>query len=99
MTLEQTRKIVSIFSLAGVKFEGAIDQVVSLWYDCLEDVEFKFALHATKRLLKKETELFANGLIAKVRIESKYLKEMYEIDKNLIEDKKNDNGRIGNGNR
>lgn len=98
MTLEQTKKIVSIFSLAGVKFDGAIDQVVSLWYDCLEDIEFKFALHATKRLLKKETELFANGLIAKVRLEAKYLKEMYEIDKTLIEGK-NGNGRIGNGNR
>ena len=78
--------------MAGVKFEGATNEIVSLWYECLEDIEFKFALFASKRIIKKETELFANGLIAKVRIEAKYLKEMYQIDKNLVEGKY-DNGR------
>lgn len=99
MTKEETSKVLALFSVAGVKFDGDKEAILNLWSKCLEDIELEYALKATERIIKKETELFANGLIAKVRIESKYLKEMYEIDKNLIEDKKNDNGRIGNGNR
>ena len=98
MTKEETSKVLALFSVAGVKFDGDKEAILNLWYKCLQDIDLFFALKATERIIKKETELFANGLIAKVRLEAKYLKEMYEIDKNLIEGK-NGNGRIGNGDR
>jgi len=98
MTREETSKILALFSVAGVKFDGDKEAILNLWSSCLADIDIFFAMKGVERIIKRETELFANGLIAKVRIEAKYLKEMYEIDKNLLEDKKNDNGRIGNGN-
>lgn len=88
MTLEETNKIVAIFVLSGVKFDGPKKEVVALWYECLKDLDFKFALKATRRLIKTETEMFANGLIAKVRQEAKFIKESEEIQKQNELDRK-----------
>lgn len=88
MTLEETSKIVAIFTLSGVKFDGPKKEIVTLWYECLKDLEFKFVLKGAKRLIKSETELFANGLIAKVRQEAKFIKENEEIQKQNELDRK-----------
>lgn len=98
MTKEETSKVLALFSVAGVKFDGDKEAILNLWSKCLEDIELEYALKATERIIKKETELFANGLIAKVRNEAKFIKEIMQVNKNLIEDK-NAIGRIGNGNR
>lgn len=99
MTKEETSKVLALFSVAGVKFDGDKEAILNLWASCLSDIDLFFALKGAERIIKRETELFANGLIAKVRNEAKFVKEIYAIDKNLIEGNKNDNGRIGNGNR
>lgn len=98
MTKQETSKILALFSVAGVKFEGDKEAILNLWASCLSDIELKYALKGVERIIKRETELFANGLIAKVRNEAKFVKEMYEIDKNLLEDK-NDIRRIGSSNK
>ena len=98
MTKEETSRILALFNIAGVKFEGDKKAILNLWSQCLEDIEFKFALKAAERIIKKETELFANGLIAKVRNEAKYLKEIYEIEQNKLEGK-NDIRRLGSSNQ
>lgn len=97
MTKEETSKVLALFSIAGVKFEGDKNQILALWSECLEDMDAPFVFKAVKDLIKKEKDLFANGLIAKVRDRAKLLKEFEEIDRqfkkletkeNLIEDKK-----------
>lgn len=98
MTKQETSKILALFSVAGVKFEGDKEAILNLWSSCLKDVDLEFALKAAERIIKKETELFANGLIAKVRNEAKYLKEIYEIEQNKLEGK-NDIRRIGSSNQ
>lgn len=88
MTKEETSKILALFSIAGVKFEGDKRAILNLWSSCLEDVDFNFAMKAVKRLIKYETEMFANGLIAKVRQEAKFIKESEEIQKQNELDRK-----------
>ena len=90
MTKEETKQILSVYSLAGVKFEGNINEITSLWYECLKDLEFKFVITGVREVLKTETELFANGLIAKTREKAKLYKDLYLIDqaKKQIEGKK-----------
>lgn len=98
MTKQETSKILALFSVAGVKFEGDKEAILNLWSSCLKDIELEFALKAAERIIKKETELFANGLIAKVRNEAKYLKEICEIEQNKLEGK-NDIRRLGSSNQ
>lgn len=98
MTKQETSKILALFSVAGVKFEGDKEAILNLWSNCLKDIALEFALKAAERIIKKETELFANGLIAKVRNEAKYLKEIYEIEQNKLEGK-NDIRRLGSSNQ
>lgn len=92
MTKEETSKVLALFSIAGVRFEGDKNQILGLWSECLEDMDSIFVFKAVKDLIKKEKELFANGLIAKVRDRAKLLKELSVIEQNLsrkqIEDKK-----------
>lgn len=97
MTREETSKVLALFSIAGVKFEGDKEAILNLWHKCLEDIELKFALKATERIIKKETELFANGLIAKVRQDAKFVKDMQVIEQNKLGGG-NDIRRIGNNN-
>lgn len=78
MKKEEVSKILSLFSVAGVKFEGDKTALLNLWSTCLDDIEFEFALQATKKIIKQETELFANGLIAKLRYETKNIKFLFE---------------------
>ena len=88
MTKEETSKVLALFSIAGVKFEGDKRAILNLWASCLDDVDFDFAMKAVKRLIKNETEMFANGLIAKVRQEAKFIKESEEIQKQNELDRK-----------
>lgn len=99
MTLEETNKIIALFTLSGVKFDGPKKEITALWYECLKDIELKFALQATKEIIKKETELFANGLIAKLRIKAKFYKDMQQIENIKLEGKKDDIRRIGRCNK
>jgi len=98
MTKEETSKLLALFNIAGVKFEGDKKAILALWSKCLEDINPKFAFQAAERIIKRETELFANGLIAKVRNESKFLEEMQTIEQNKI-GAKDDIRRIGRGNK
>lgn len=90
MTREEVVKIISLYTLAGVRFEGDKGEIISLWHECLKDLEFKFVITGVKEILKNETELFANGLIAKTRSKSKLFRDLYVISqaKKQIEDKK-----------
>lgn len=96
MTKEETSKVLALFNIAGVKFEGDKKAILNLWSQCLEDMEFKFALQATKDIIKNETELFANGLIAKVRQKAKFFRGLDAIENQKI-GAKNDLRRIGRG--
>ena len=97
MTREDSIKLISLFSLAGVKFEGDKNEIIALWFECLKDLEFKFVAKAAKEVIKTETELFANGLIAKVRIKAKLYRDLYLIEQaNKQLEGKNDIRRIGN---
>lgn len=102
MTKEETSKVLALFSIAGVKFEGDKNQILNLWSECLEDMDAKFVVLAVKDLIKKEKELFANGLIAKVRDRAKLLQDLSvietEMSKKRLEGKGNDIRRIGRNN-
>lgn len=98
MTKEETSKVLALFNIAGVKFDGDKKAILNLWSQCLEDMEFKFALQATKDIIKNETELFANGLIAKVRQKAKFFRGLSAIENQKLEGK-NDLRRIGRGNK
>ena len=102
MTKEETSKVLYLFSIAGVKFEGDKNQILNLWSECLEDMDSKFVVPAVKDLIKKEKELFANGLIAKVRDRAKLLQDLSvietEMSKKRLEGKGNDIRRIGRNN-
>lgn len=80
MTKEETRKIINLYCIAGVKFEGNKEEIVALWYECLKDIEFKFIITGVKDVLKNETELFPNGLIAKTRSKAKLFRDLYLIN-------------------
>ena len=99
MTKEETSRILALFNIAGVKFDGDKKSILNLWSECLKETDYQFALQATKDIIKNETELFANGLIAKVRNKAKYLKGLLEIQVNKkLEGGNNDLRRIGRGN-
>lgn len=99
MTKEETKQILSLYVLAGVKFEGNMEEVNALWFECLKDLEFKFVVTGVREVLKTETELFANGLIAKTREKSKLYRDLYLIEQaKKIEGKKDDIRRIGRNN-
>ena len=96
MTIDETNNVVALYSLAGVKFEGDKNEIVALWHECLKDLEFKFVITGVKEVLKTETELFANGLIAKTRSKAKLVKDLYLINEaNKQLEGKNDIRRIG----
>lgn len=90
MTRDETVKIISLYTLAGVKFEGNKEEIISLWLECLKDLDFKFVITGVKEILKNDTELFANGLIAKTRSKARLFKDLYLIsqEKKQIEGKK-----------
>ena len=67
--------------------------MVNLWHSCLEDLEYQYVALAVKQLIKTETELFANGLIAKVRIKAKSYKEMEAMQKKIEAEQK----KLGGG--
>lgn len=94
MTKEETSKILALLNIAGVKFDGDKKAILNLWSQCLEDLEFRFVAEATKSIIKTETELFANGLIAKVRQKAKLYRDVFNIEKKQIEGK-DDIRRIG----
>ena len=104
MTKEETSKVLALFSIAGVKFEGDKNQILALWSECLVDMDAPFVFKAVKDLIKKEKDLFSNGLIAKVRDRAKLLKDLNVIEQNLLEkqkqiEDKNDIRRIGSSNK
>lgn len=100
MTREETIKIISLYTLAGVKFEGDKNEIISLWHECLKDIEFKFVVTGAKEVLKNDTELFANGLIAKTRQKAKLFRELYLINQaNKQIEGKNDIRRLGNSSK
>ena len=88
MTKEETSKVLALFSIAGVRFEGDKNQILGLWSECLEDLEAPFVFRAVKDLIKKEKDLFANGLIAKVRDRAKLLKDLKIIEQNILDKQK-----------
>lgn len=94
MTKEETSKILALYSIAGVKFDGNKNAILNLWAECLEDMEFKFVAQATKSIIKTEKDLFANGLIAKTRDKAKLFRDLHEIEIKQLEGK-NDIRRIG----
>lgn len=96
MTKEETSKVLALFNIAGVKFDGDKKAILNLWSQCLEDMEYQFALQATKDIIKNETELFANGLIAKVRQRAKFFRGLSAIENQRL-GAKNDLRRIGRG--
>ena len=98
MTKEETSKVLALFNIAGVKFDGDKKAILNLWSQCLEDMEYQFALQATKDIIKNETELFANGLIAKVRQRAKFFRGLSAIENQRL-GVKNDLRRIGRGNK
>ncbi len=98
MTKEETSRILALFNIAGVKFDGDKKSILAMWSECLEDLEYTFCLKATKEIIKTETELFANGLIAKVRLRAKFYKEMSLIENKKIEGK-DAIRRIGRGSK
>ena len=98
MTKEETSKILALYSIAGVKFEGEKNSILNLWSECLEDMEFKFVVQATKSIIKTEKDLFANGLIAKTRDKARLYRELYEVQHKQIEGK-NDIRRLGNSSK
>lgn len=94
MRKEEIAKIIAIFVASGVKFDVANKKLlVNLWHSCLEDLEYQYVALAVKQLIKTETELFANGLIAKVRIKAKSYKEMEAMQKKIEAEQK----RLGGG--
>lgn len=81
MRKEEISKIIAVFVASGIKFDVTNKKLlVNLWHSCLEDLEYQYVALAVKQLIKTETELFANGLIAKVRIKAKSYKEMEKIE-------------------
>lgn len=100
MTLEESSNIVKLYAIAGVKFEGDIKEINYLWYECLKDLEYNFVVSATKEVIKSETDLFPNGLIAKTRQKAKFIRDMFLIEKaNKQLEGKDDIRRIGRGNK
>lgn len=97
MTKEETSKILALYSIAGVRFDGSKNDILNMWSECLEDLEYQFVAQATKSIIKTETELFANGLIAKTRQKAKLYKDLFEIERKQLEGK-NDIRRIGRNN-
>lgn len=81
MTREDTSKILAILTVAGVKFDGEKSVILNLWAESFEDVEYRFVAKATKDIIKTETELFANGLIAKIRTRAKMLESLDIIER------------------
>ena len=94
MRKEEISKIIAVFVASGVKFDVTNKKLlVNLWHSCLEDLEYEYVALAVKQLIKTETELFANGLIAKVRIKAKSYKEMEAMQKKIEAEQK----RLGGG--
>ena len=94
MRKEEISKIIAVFVASGVKFDVTNKKLlVNLWHSCLEDLEYKYVALAVKQLIKTETELFANGLIAKVRIKAKSYKEMENMQKQI----ENEQKKLGGG--
>lgn len=94
MRKEEISKIIAVFVASGVKFDVTNKKLlVNLWHSCLEDLEYQYVALAVKQLIKTETELFANGLIAKVRIKAKSYKEMEAMQKKIEAEQK----RLGGG--
>lgn len=89
MTREDTSKILAILTVAGVRFDGEKSVILNLWAESFEDIEYRFVARATKDIIKTETELFANGLIAKIRTRAKMFEslEIIERDKIGLEEK------------
>lgn len=94
MRKEEISKIIAVFVASGVKFDVTNKKLlVNLWHSCLEDLEYQYVALAVKQLIKTETELFANGLIAKVRIKAKSYKEMENMQKQI----ENEQKKLGGG--
>lgn len=94
MRKEEISKIIAVFVASGVKFDVTNKKLlVNLWHSCLEDLEYQYVALAVKQLIKTETELFANGLIAKVRIKAKSYKEMEAMQKKIEAEQK----KLGGG--
>ena len=94
MRKEEISKIIAVFVASGVKFDVTNKKLlVNLWHSCLEDLEYQYVALAVKQLIKTETELFANGLIAKVRIKAKSYKEMENMQKKIEAEQK----KLGGG--
>lgn len=84
MRKEEISKIIAVFVASGVKFDVTNKKLlVNLWHSCLEDLEYHYVALASKQIIKTETELFANGLIAKVRLKAKAYKEIDEMQKRI----------------
>ena len=84
MKKEEIAKIIAIFVASGVKFDVTNKKMlVNLWHSCLKDLEYQYVALAVKQIIKTETELFANGLIAKVRIKAKSYKEIEQMQKQI----------------
>lgn len=84
MKKEEISKIIAVFVASGVKFDCVNKKMlINLWYECLKDIEYKYVALAVKQIIKNETELFANGLIAKVRLKAKAYKEIDEMQKRI----------------
>lgn len=89
MKKEEISKIIAVFVASGVKFDCVNKKMlVNLWYECLKDIEYKYVALAVKQIIKNETELFANGLIAKVRIKAKSYREMEQIQAQIEAEQK-----------
>ena len=94
MRKEEISKIIAVFVASGVKFDVTNKKLlVNLWHSCLEDLEYQYVALAVKQLIKTETELYANGLIAKVRIKAKSYKEMENMQKQI----ENEQKKLGGG--
>lgn len=84
MKKEEISKIIAVFVASGVKFDCVNKKMlINLWFECLKDIEYKYVALAVKQIIKNETELFANGLIAKVRLKAKAYKEIDEMQKRI----------------
>ena len=95
MKKEEISKIIAIFVASGVKFDCTDKKMlINLWFQCLKDIDYKYVALAVKQIIKNETELFANGLIAKVRIKAKSYREMEQIQlQNQLQEQK----KLGGG--
>lgn len=88
MTKEETSKILAILVVAGVRFEGDKGVVLNLWAESFKDIDYRFVSRATHDIILTETELFANGLIAKIRTRAKMLESLSIIERDKLEDRK-----------